>query len=287
MGSLQHGLNLPRGDGPGANSLTRRMLQACLLRAIAIFSHQLPLGNRDPPSVLLPLSVAPSDVLATMSVRQANQVMDGHWRDVLFTESTLNVLPKMHRTVEGTLQHAVPRSLPPNLQMLRRGSTRTVLETTIPHLKGGWLEACDVEEYLAERGICVRDEDTGDMVELSLPHANTVPPSMHDRTAFTRAGFTIFGRADIEGHRIPSGLWSFTPSPQQYADFSTLQDAVDQNSSVPVVTPGSRLTINLDKLVSVLASNAVCLGPAPGIRKEAVDLAIRESAMTMTGEASR
>lgn len=290
MSDLQHGLNLPQDDGLRTYSLTYRMLHACLLRAIAIFSHQLPPKDWDPPSVLLALSIARSDVLVTMSVRQAKEITDGYWREAQYTESMLNVLPKMYRTIEGTRQYAVPRSAPPKLQMLQPGRTRTVLQTTIPDLKGEWLEACDVEEYLAERGICVRGEDVGDMLELVLPSVDSAPPLMYDSTALTRAGFTIFGRADIEGQHIPSGLWSFTPSPQQYADFSTLQqqqNAVDQNLSVPAATPSARITINLDKLVSVLASNAVCLGPAPGIQKGAVDLAIRESVMTMTGEASR
>ncbi|KAH8648856.1 hypothetical protein BGZ61DRAFT_283949, partial [Ilyonectria robusta] len=280
MSDLQHGLNLPQDDGLRTYSLTYRMLHACLLRAIAIFSHQLPPKDWDPPSVLLALSIARSDVLVTMSVRQAKEITDGYWREAQYTESMLNVLPKMYRTIEGTRQYAVPRSAPPKLQMLQPGRTRTVLQTTIPDLKGEWLEACDVEEYLAERGICVRGEDVGDMLELVLPSVDSVPPLMYDSTALTRAGFTIFGRADIEGQHIPSGLWSFTPSPQQYADFSTLQqqqNAVDQNLSVPAATPSARITINLDKLVSVLASNAVCLGPAPGIQKGAVDLAIRES----------
>ncbi|KAH7124975.1 hypothetical protein B0J13DRAFT_628267 [Dactylonectria estremocensis] len=111
----------------------------------------------------------------------------------------------MYRSIKGMRQYALPRSAPPKLQMLQPGSTRTVLQTTIADLKSEWLEACDVEEYLAERGICIRGEDVGHMLELSLPSADAVPPPMHERTSFTRAGFTIFGRAYIEGSTFHPG----------------------------------------------------------------------------------
>ncbi|EMT64377.1 hypothetical protein FOC4_g10010876 [Fusarium odoratissimum] len=39
----------------------------------------------------------------------------------------------------------------------------------------------------------------------------------------------------------------------------------------------SRVTVDLDKLVHMLAENATCLGPAPGIRKADVDASIRGS----------
>ncbi|KXG46842.1 uncharacterized protein PGRI_035880 [Penicillium griseofulvum] len=41
--------------------------------------------------------------------------------------------------------------------------------------------------------------------------------------------------------------------------------------------PTLQITIDIDKLVQLLAANARCLGPIPGIRKAAVDYSIRES----------
>ncbi|KAJ5428186.1 hypothetical protein N7445_009640 [Penicillium cf. griseofulvum] len=44
-----------------------------------------------------------------------------------------------------------------------------------------------------------------------------------------------------------------------------------------LLTKASRITVNLDKLVHLLAENAVCLGPVPGIRKAAVEASIQGS----------
>ena len=54
------------------------------------------------------------------------------------------------------------------------------------------------------------------------------------------------------------------------------------SSSQSLPTPGqvSQIAIDLDKLVRLLASNATCIGPGPGIRKAAVDSAIRQSVVS-------
>ncbi|KAH8897516.1 hypothetical protein GQ53DRAFT_803433 [Thozetella sp. PMI_491] len=43
----------------------------------------------------------------------------------------------------------------------------------------------------------------------------------------------------------------------------------------------AKITIDLDLLVQKMASSAVCIGPAPGIRKEDVDRALRESILVL------
>ena len=65
-------------------------------------------------------------------------------------------LPVMYRVVEGSDQ-AVPRLPSPSVQQLVCGKTRTTLVTDLSSHQGEWLEAVDVEEYLEERGIYVRN----------------------------------------------------------------------------------------------------------------------------------
>jgi hypothetical protein len=96
--------------------------------------------------------------------------------------------------------------------------------------------------------------------------------------------YTIFGRSNGPSGNIPSGFYTFTPSlssqqpniatpPAETHTLTASATSFRSNQSSKV----TKITISLDKLVKSLAATAVCLGPVPGIRRDDVDLAIRES----------
>jgi hypothetical protein len=51
------------------------------------------------------------------------------------------------------------------------------------------------------------------------------------------------------------------------------------HQTAQVIAEASRITVDLDRLVHLLAENATCLGPVPGIRKAAVDASIQKSSI--------
>lgn len=243
-------------------------------------------------------------------------IIRGQWVDALYEPHVRDSLPRMFRTVEGQANIVMPRVSPPNLQSLKFGRTRTLLRTDVQGLQGEWLEALDVEEYLSERGIYIRSGSPSNRIVLGLPstdhdvvedigpavsgrvteiETSAVPETtlranrpdvigseLHERWkeyATTELGLplpdsTIFGMSQGSFTQIPTGTWSYTPSPSQYSDLLGMQASAAGSG---LASPLPSVTVDIDKLVSMLAIEAVCLGPGPGVRRAAVDLAIRES----------
>ena len=99
-------------------------------------------------------------------------------RDVPMPRPFGNDPPALYRLVEGAHNSSmVPRLAPPHLQRLEYGLTRTWVETNLPGLMGEWLEAVDVEEYLAARGIFLHDDSRSSLInlELKMPVAGGSP----------------------------------------------------------------------------------------------------------------
>ncbi|OAA40156.1 C-5 cytosine methyltransferase DmtA [Beauveria brongniartii RCEF 3172] len=180
-------------------------------------------------------------------------------------------LPQLHRKIEGSTE-MVLRLAPPKLQRLKYGLTRTWFDTDLPQLAGEWLEASDVEEYLTQRGIHVRDKSQK-TVTLHLgseaSEADAEGPFTPEAWEPELPDWTIFGRQLDERQDIPSGLRVVSAA-------SPMPDLMGQSptSSLPA-TPQRRITIDVDKLVAGLACKGICLGPAPGIRRHHVDEAIQ------------
>lgn len=223
----------------------------------------------------------------------------------------------MYRVVEGSDQ-AVPRLPSPSVQQLVRGKTRTTLVTDLSSHQGEWLEAVDVEEYLEERGIYVRNalpdyaaspgENTG---QVGYSHDGQALVTFTHPDSLTQDRQGIFREdpqaalnstkdsedADALSRHEPADYSIFgIPRPPQWV--SVVEPGLPLGTGVVPVsspnvpwpdlsgqsppTPGqiSQITIDLDKLVHLLASNATCIGPVPAIQKAAVDSAIRQSAVS-------
>ena len=259
-------------EGVDVTSLGYRIVRECFRRGIAALSIDMLPGGMNPTPLLLPLRIGGTEFLVGLSVAQMKDLSDGYWGDARYDKRTLNAMPRMFRIVEGYRDGAVPRKAPPELQILQYGRTRTILQTTLPNLQHEFLEASDVEEYLEERGILVRG--TEDIVELGLE-----PEGGYQDDGHELADWTIFGQQSSTSHTIPSGLSTFMPSSEQSAMLAESSQLLPECNPDYGGTLGSsvKITISLDKLVESLVANASCLGPAPGITKAHVDLAISSS----------
>ncbi|KAH8679261.1 hypothetical protein BGZ61DRAFT_69651 [Ilyonectria robusta] len=100
--------------------------------------------------------------------------------------------------------------------------------------------------------------------------------------------FTIFGHSFRETQPVPSGLWTFKPSPQHWGS-GTFRGGSRDSTLTHQIMPreqksyNGHITISVDKLITELADRAVCLGPAPGIRRVEVDAAIKQSVISAPG----
>ncbi|TFB01354.1 hypothetical protein CCMA1212_006921 [Trichoderma ghanense] len=160
---------------PKPVTISQRLIRACVDRAAAMLHLTTSPVMCLLPAMLLPLQFDRRDNLLSRTMRYLSIADDDAALTLDAEHSPLAArhLPRMLRTVEGQGQGAtamVPRRPPPGLQRLQFGRTRTVLTTALPDLQGEWLEASDVEEYLEQRGIFIRqDAPDADVLNLAIP----------------------------------------------------------------------------------------------------------------------
>lgn len=298
---------------PKPVTISQRLIRACVDRAADILNLRSSPIMCLLPAMLLPLQFDRRDNLISrtmryLSIEDTELILD-HEHSPIATRH----LPSMLRLVEGQSSSLVPRKAPPNLQRLQFGRTRTVLSTAIPDLQGEWLEASDVEEYLEQRGIFIRQESPdADMLNLAIPVENglaaqttdlneanfhnpvrlitnephhpidpslVAPYEIQQTTAdqyTVNPDYTVFGQQrDVQV--LPTGMKMFTPTAWSVDNTDILP------TNVAVHNPSDHISImiNLDNLIVGLAAKAVCLGPCPGIRRADVDAAIRDSVVQM------
>lgn len=100
--------------------------------------------------------------------------------------------------------------------------------------------------------------------------------------------YTIFGHSVRETQPVPSGLWTFEPSPQHWDSGNFKAGSWNPTGTHQIMSREQRsyhghITISVDKLITELADRAVCLGAAPGIRRVEVDTAIKQSVISAPG----
>ncbi|KAK0757336.1 hypothetical protein N5P37_010057 [Trichoderma harzianum] len=155
---------------PKPVSISQRLMRACVDRAADILNLTSSPVMCLLPAMLLPLQFDRRDNLLSRTMRYIHIEDEDLELDAEHSPMASRHLPKMLRLIEGQSNSMVPRMAPPNLQRLQFGRTRTVLSTALPDLQGEWLEASDVEEYLEQRGIFIRqDSPNTDMLNLAIP----------------------------------------------------------------------------------------------------------------------
>ncbi|EHK45990.1 hypothetical protein TRIATDRAFT_41118 [Trichoderma atroviride IMI 206040] len=281
---------------PKPPSISQRILRACL--DIAADRLKLPRVPflRILPALLLPLQFESEDNI----LRRAMQYLslsgeEAHLEQERYSAKA-GYLPKMMRLIEGQTHTLVPRKPQPDMQRLQFGCTRTVISTAVPDLQGEWLEPLDVEEYLEQRGIFVREEaPDDDLLNLAIPAGSKLSATM------TNVNETDAQPSDMQNQTYTNNIPDTSNHDElgidhDYGIFDHQRDAttafaaslwdVDGTGISPENTSMCsseqiNITINLDTLVHKLVSKAVCLGACPGIRRAHVDEAIRGSVVWM------
>ncbi|KAJ6786982.1 hypothetical protein PWT90_04115 [Aphanocladium album] len=265
ISNLLHTSGVQVQDTLGCNLLdcsntmcARKILSERLMRSTAEFNLHA-LENGEPgcfrPELLAGMNVLPGEILLAQSLGQSSP--ENLLGDIDYSG---RFLPQLHRKIEGSLD-TVLRLAPPSCN----GSK----------LAGEWLEAPDVEEYLAERGIHVKDKSQkvvtlhlgseGSDIDSDGPMTPEWEPELPD--------WTIFGKQLDDRQDIPGGM-RVVSAASHMSDFSWIDQAP---TPPPVASPQSKLTIDVDKLIKGISSRGICLGPAPGIRRHHVDEAIQEA----------
>lgn len=285
-------------DGQNA---ARRFAQASMEHTVKMVAADTPTQSCLPPALLEHLNLSPGQILLAQTLGQFSETDANGPGDIPYAKPVVDALSPMFRINQGDTSQLLPRQPPPHLQRLTYGMTRTILATNLPELMGEWLEPPDVEEYLAQRGILVRENATTDFISLQVDAAlDNLPPQNDDQYGFVEflpsaedwindpeleipdaaLDWTIFGCIKYDGQTIPSGMRTITPLAT--SDIVTEGTQASTLSASEPRTPlngqfDSTITIDVSRLIDGLAARARCLGPGPGIRREGIDEAIREA----------
>ncbi|KAM0604731.1 hypothetical protein ACHAO3_009230, partial [Verticillium nonalfalfae] len=287
-----------RTTAASPTSVSARISRACFQRVVAVLSGP---GAPDSKSttMAIPLQLLGKEDMLANSL-QALSLFQASVADFRYPLHSAARLPRMYRVQQGGAR-TVSRAATPFLQQIARGGTRTVLDTAFKPLQGEWMEAVDVEEYLEERGICLRtavgsggvpatepmhqatvfEASLVDSLSPQMERGGQVPPlPLSDEfRGHEPADYSVFGisgpgtslRRAVVPVRRGTDVWA-NPDDGRRA----LQSDFGQGDAGAAVE-GAQITVDLDRLVYLLAEKAMCLGPVPGIRREAVDVCIRGS----------
>lgn len=281
---------------PKPASVSQRILRACL--DIAAERLKLPRVPflRILPALLLPLQFESEDNI----LKRAMQYLSLNGEEANLEQERYSAkagyLPKMMRLIEGQTHTLVPRKPQPDMQRLQFGCTRTVISTAVPDLQGEWLEPLDVEEYLEQRGIFVREEaPDNDLLNLVIPAGSKLSETMTsvDETGAQPSDMpnqtytnNMPGNSNPDELGINHDYDIFDHQRDATTAFAASLWDVDgtgiSSENIPMCNSEQiNITINLDTLVHKLVSKAICLGASPGIRRAHVDEAIRGSVVWM------
>ncbi|KAH7393578.1 hypothetical protein BKA64DRAFT_91672 [Cadophora sp. MPI-SDFR-AT-0126] len=222
--------------------------------------------------------------------------------------------PRLYRSIEGSDGIVVPRAGKLEPQQLVHGRTRTKLETGLRDFQGEWLEPIDVLEFLEDMGIFLVDSGQGGVLQIAIPEDNLGDIWSHDANAvFTEeiqrsrvlASWPIVkeaqhndltisqgGHAQVseretpmfveQVHALDASHKKVTAVLDSFLQHQTLSSASQFDSEYQCNSPTTienfiNITLRLDRLMRFLVLAASCIGPSPGIRKEAIEHALRLS----------
>ncbi|KAF5712464.1 hypothetical protein FGLOB1_4512 [Fusarium globosum] len=304
-----------RTNNQALGSLSERIIRACLERVITILSSSSRHADRLL-DLILPLNILGKELLVDEILKILSLFHPA--ADYQYLPQSAVHLPSIYRVVEGD-KNVIRRLPSPSVQRIMRGKTRTLLATDFPPLQGEWLEARDVEEYLEDRGIYLRSASLSHManfeeLEPQIPTRNndlqngppftaTISPisavpdqiQVTSRTSDFQQPPSQMGDSSVDLRRHEPADYSIFGLPRPEQPISPAEPLpLLRTGLIPIQPPrvpctssteqsyhsASQITIDLDKLIHLLASNAICLGPAPGIRKVAVDSSIAQSVIS-------
>ncbi|PVH72660.1 hypothetical protein DL98DRAFT_539046 [Cadophora sp. DSE1049] len=222
--------------------------------------------------------------------------------------------PRMYRSIEGSDGFVVPRAGKLEPQQLVHGRTRTRLGTDLRDFQGEWLEPIDVQEFLEDMGIFLEGSGQGGVLQIAIPEGNLRDIWSHDANAvFTEeiqrsrimtSWSFVNERQDNElmiqrggliqveerqasafarhGHPFAARHQKQIAASDSFLHHQTLNntsqfDLWPESNSPTTSENFINITLHLDRLMRLLVLAASCIGSGPGIRKEAIEHALRVS----------
>ncbi|KAI9164179.1 amidase signature domain-containing protein [Paramyrothecium foliicola] len=189
-------------------TISARISRACFERVVSIFSSPTQY-NRKAPTLTIPIQLIGEEALVTDSLH-ALSVFQGSVTDYQYPFQSAARQPRLYRVLEGGTR-TLQREPAPYVQQIAKGRTRTIIDTPFVPLQGEWLEAADVEEYLEERGICLRNAilSSGTLMAGSERQTSAQEVEKHHPTVITLPG-PLEGNEAYPIDRRPTLLESMT-----------------------------------------------------------------------------
>ncbi|KAH8817089.1 hypothetical protein F5884DRAFT_748564 [Xylogone sp. PMI_703] len=278
--SSNHRTQLP---APPELSFATRYFHACIERGIRLLtSTSLTKHDSVFPALALPL-----ESLSVTQLRASINYVMSSLHGQPFTIVQPRTFPVMYRVIEGNASVVVLREggAPGEaVQRLMRGKTRTKVDSALCELDGEWLEPQDVQEYLEVQGILLEGISLTSEARLLVPGATienlrrSEPIEGLEEEEFIDATPAWDPNLSMDPFDLVGTRWQNFSTvgnsdiPQTSSSLHQ-QTQVDDQAGENLVS----ISLNLVGLVENLAKRAVCIGPVPGVRREDVDAALRES----------
>lgn len=290
-----------------------RLLRLCLEKGVQLLtSPNMTYGDLHP-ALSIHLTWVTVDELRIQSVRAMANNFEQSLEDPPAAVTLIH--PNMYRSIEGNDDILVPRMPTLEPQPLVHGRTRTKLDTNLHDFQGEWLEPSDVWEYLDWKGIFLGSQGPSRVLQIAIPQRTVADIWTQDagaifteeiqRSRLMSTSWPFGIELQDSGLRLQDVTVTQPERshvPISETDIDLLVTSHPEHSSAPRAVPEYQIqsngaqysfsgefyppkyaeqlvsvTLNLEVLMRFLVGAACCIGPGPGIRKEAVDHALRVS----------
>lgn len=294
-------------DAPHNTWFAAKLLRQCVERGVRLLTSPDMTYEGLHPALSIHLNCMSVDQLRVRFVQA--MMSDFNEEPEFYPPAITLIQPNMYRSIEGDDEILVPRMRTRQGQQLIPGRTRTRLDTSLRDFQGEWLEPIDVQEYLEWKGIFVGSIGPMRILQLAIPENYLAG-------IWTQDAGAVFTE-EIQRSRLMPSSWSLGiesqdlelrgpdaaatqaagfPFPEvgrRREEFNALVPSNQEQVIIPHTVPEYSLpsefyqsgyatqpvnvTLNLERLMRFLVVSACCIGPGPGMRKAAVDHALRVS----------
>lgn len=311
--STQQNLAIRIPETGRRTSFAERLLQLCLERGVQLAASPNMTSDDLHPALSIHLTWVTVEELRFQILRAMTNGFE-HPQEYQGPSNTL-FYPDVYRSIEGSDGIVVPRVPELEPQQLVHGQTRTKIGTNLRDFQGEWLEPIDVQEYLELKGIFLGSSGPSREIQITIPESTLADiwtqqagsifteEIQRSRIMSTSWPFGIESH-DLELKVLDDAVMQpsesqvptlarqndsrVTGNPEQSSlaqalhEYQTQSNATQYSLSNELYQLGyaeqlMSVTLHLDRLTRLLVGAACCIGSGPGIRKEAVDHALRVS----------
>lgn len=289
------------------------LLRLCLEEGVRLLTSPTMTDDDLHPALSIHLTWVTADDLRIQSVRSMPTNFEYLPEDP--DPSMALVYPNMYRSIEGSDGIVVPRVPKLKPQQLVHGRTRTKISTNLHDFQGEWLEPIDVQEYLEQKGIFLGSCGQSQVLQITIPETTLediwtqnadaifTEEIQRSRILSTLWPFGIESQdleLEVPDEVVTQSAESEIPTlarqndalgisnPEQSIvghalhEYHSRSDAAQYNLPSEFYPPRYAeqlisVGLHLERFMGFLVGAARCIGSGPGIRKEAVDHALRVS----------